>query len=178
MWDEATRFLGTGTEPGTLILEAYQEGNEQYAPAVRRIEISVVEPSDSAAPESFADWAERYGIAILGMDDSDADGFTDWLEYVSGTHPRSAEDRPLAFEWRTSGLVLRWKMRVRSMGTVWPMRWNGFSWVPLYGDWPAPQLSASGAYWTFEVEVPWVSAKALTRLHAMDFENVSAAGRD
>lgn len=173
IWDEQTRVLSGATQAGTIRMEAYHEGTDTWAPALRTVEIQIVGAEDTGAPELFLDWAVRLGVGASQSHDTDADGFSDWLEYVAGTDPKQAQDLPLTFEWRAEALILRWQMQARSGGTLWPMRWNGAGWVPLFGEWPAPRLSPSGAHWIYEIEVPWQFGEALVRLHAVTFEDLS-----
>lgn len=91
--------LNTGSTTGTVVLRAYQSGGTveevTYAPAEEVImSFEVVTSGSSDRPQSFEQWQEGFTLSGTETTDSDFDGRTDFEEYVAGTDPRDASERP------------------------------------------------------------------------------------
>lgn len=119
-FDEETRELYTGSESGVIEMEAFQSGDSWYAPALEAFTVEVKAVDDDLAPESFEAWAWRMGIPAERSSDADGDGFEDILEYVGGTDPLNAEDRPLRVVVESNGLRCEWSVNLRATGITWP----------------------------------------------------------
>jgi hypothetical protein len=156
-------LLVTGPAVGTILIEVFQEGSDAYLPAALRIEVALVESGDARAPESFPDWAERYGLPNDGDVDADADGFSNYIEYLAGTRPTASDERPLRFVTSEDDrLQWQWTHNARSSGTIWLMEWTGQSWSPVFGGVSGADASPSVHTWMYELEhglttpfIPW-----------------------
>lgn len=94
------QVLQSAATPGTVVLRAYQGGGTvggvTYAPAKEVImTLEVVSPGATNAPLSFADWQSANGISGPMLQDADADGASDFEEYVAGTNPLHGGERPV-----------------------------------------------------------------------------------
>lgn len=92
--------FSSGPQAGTVRLRASQAGGERdgvtYAPAESVVTgFEIVAAGDPAAPLGFGDWQTQNGLAGPAGQDSDGDGASDFAEYVGGTDPRDAAERPV-----------------------------------------------------------------------------------
>lgn len=94
------QVLQSGTTTGTVVLRAYQGGGSvggvTYAPANEVImTLEVVSPGATNAPLSFGAWQSANGVSGPMLQDADADGASDFQEYMAGTDPRDGRERPI-----------------------------------------------------------------------------------
>jgi len=97
--DSETHLFSSGLMPGRVTVRATQAGGQLngiiYAPAEPVLAtFDIVAAEDAAAPQSFAQWQQENGVSGADSNDADADGASDFLEYVANTNPQDAADRP------------------------------------------------------------------------------------
>lgn len=130
-FDEETGELYTGNEPGFIKMEAFQSGDSRYAPALEAFTVEVKALDDVSAPESFEAWAGRMGIPADRSADADDDGFGGFIEYLGGTDPLDAKDRPLRVVLESTGIRCEWSVNPRATGVIWPFELGENGWESL-----------------------------------------------
>lgn len=96
---ESSHLFTSGSVPGTVILRASlssgESGGVTYAPATDvQVEFQIVADGSSQAPRTFSQWQADNNITGSHGFDSDHNGVSNFEEYVAGTNPNSASDRP------------------------------------------------------------------------------------
>lgn len=92
-----TLMLTVGSQTFTNVeLRAWQNGNAEYAPSDDvHLSFSIVASNSAAAPKTFAQWCAANQIASTNaLLDSDGDSASNFQEYLAGTGPTNAVDRP------------------------------------------------------------------------------------
>lgn len=127
--NQSTHLFSSGPSAGSVRLRASQPGGEllgvTYAPADDvSASFEIVATGDANAPQTFSEWQAERGLAGSSLDDSDADGAADYLEYVANTDPQDPSDRPnFNFEAAAGGYMFelslngRAPVRVRLLAT-------------------------------------------------------------
>lgn len=104
------QLFTAGPDAGSITIRAFQPGDTAYAPADEVfIRFTILDPSDPAAPVSFAGYATANGLSGNPAADTDRDGGSDGLEFALAGDPQDPGVRvgvPFTFTGSEGELVL------------------------------------------------------------------------
>lgn len=154
-----------GTSAKTVTLRAFQSGNATTAPAEDvYMQVKVVKSNSGDAPQSFATWCRVHKIAVDATEDNDGDGYNNFDEFMAGTSPVRAQEKPEADfalessvgEQRRAVIKLRIRRQAKatlkfehceSLGSMWQAM------VPRLRELTYTEESGTG-YVALELELP------------------------
>jgi hypothetical protein len=88
-------LLSVGVITGSVVLRAYQSGDETHAPAEDvYTSFSIVASGDPAAPQTFAEWSADLGLSADAELDTDGDGANNLQEFMAASDPQSSFEVP------------------------------------------------------------------------------------